>query len=228
MEQPILTDAEMNRLSEIRNTHECPVRCSKEDSPAVLADMAGIRHKQRGELLGMVDKLLAGVDKLKRGVTNSDVEWQHAHNLAAQCDRLNAENAKLKNDNGELRCINQALRADIGGTVVATVNQSLRGELHAVRADLRDTRAKLDHALKGLAQANGRELRVIKSSDHARYKVEITPEYLHADFRAPAMRAVSTVPAKIMNLADLVERYNEVVAAVADDSEGWLDSGDAP
>lgn len=216
MEQPILTDAEVNRLNEIRRTHECPVRCSKEDSPAVLADMAGIRHKQRGELLGMVDKLLAGIREMKRGVTNSDVEWQHAHNLAAQCDRLNAENAKLKNDNGELRCINQALRADIGGTVVATVNQSLRGELHAVRADLRDTRAKLDHALKGLAQANGRELRVIKFSDHARYNVEITPERgFKGDFGK-----LEYTGAKVMNLAVLVQRYNQITAAMADNDEG--------
>lgn len=210
MEQPtILTDDEVNRLNEIRRTHEYPVHYSKETPPTVLANVANIRNKQRGELLGMVDKLLAGIREMKRGVA-----WENAHHFADMVDRLSAENAKLKHDNGELRCINQALRADVEGMGVAAVN--LRGELHVVRVDLLDTKAKLDHALKGLAQANGRELRVIKFSDHARYNVEIKPERgFKGDFGG-----LEYTGAKIMNLADLVKRYNQIAAAMADNSEG--------
>lgn len=188
MEQPILTDAEVNRLNEIRRTHKYPAKHTDRDSPATLLGTLKIRNKQRGELLDMVDKLLAGV-------TGSDLAWQHAHNLAAQCDRLIADNAKLKNDIGELRLRNNSLIADIEGMNRAQCNMQ----------------ADLSNALKKLAQANGRDA-TIKFYNTSNYAIEVEPERNILDPQFPVSGRVSYVPAKVMNLGELIRRYNTIAA----------------
>lgn len=82
----VLTDAEATRLAEIKRTHDSRILCTPNSPTSTLLGAAEARHNHRGELLTMLDKLLAYVDV-----------------KVAEADALRGANAELRQKNEHLK-----------------------------------------------------------------------------------------------------------------------------
>lgn len=199
-----LTEEQRYNLLKIRKMHDA----SGSDggrSGVGLVEVAKIRHEHRGELLDIVDTLLAVAGNYKNSCqhwfavakeANKQADQEAVNHVAAQqsIDAWHAEAQRLGAEANELRVMRDNLKRDLGGTTASF--ETVRGTnklLEVANAALQQDVIRLERENANLRSPPPGCL--IKVDDASRWFVE-------------------RMPGVSMRLSVLVERYNRVADVI--------------
>lgn len=96
----VFTDAEAERLAEIKRTHDNHIPCTLGSSSSILLGCAEVRHSQRGELLTMLDTVAA---RARKAIDDCTAAVLDANKACERADARSRTIAELQADLHRLR-----------------------------------------------------------------------------------------------------------------------------